>query len=103
MESTTEHVRIGSFVHLHRDLQKSDSVSVNSEHVYMHIRQCHWCTGKAYSPSHRFSSPETTPWPSDSGSLPATSRAARAGKDKRGDKCGEGKKGNRIRKEKRSG
>lgn len=27
--------------------------------VHLRIRLCHWCIGKAYSPSHRFSSPET--------------------------------------------
>lgn len=52
--------------------------------VYMHVRQCHWCTGKAYSPSHRFSSPETKLWPSDSESPPTTSQATEAGQEERG-------------------
>lgn len=48
----------------------------------MRISQCHWCTGKAYFPSHRFSSLETKLWPSDSESLPATSPATEAGCEK---------------------
>ena len=43
--------------------------------------QCRWCTGKAYSPSHRFSSPETKLWPSDSESPPTTSQATQAGRE----------------------
>lgn len=53
---------------------------------FMHISQCHWCTGKAYSPSHRFSSPETKLWPSDSESPPVTSPATEAGGEKSGGK-----------------
>lgn len=48
----------------------------------MHISRCHWCTEKAYSPSHRFSSPETKLWPSDSESPPTTSQATEAGQEK---------------------
>ena len=51
----------------------------------MHISQCHWCTGKAYSPSHRFSSPETKLWPSDSESPPTTSQATEAAQEKSGE------------------
>lgn len=58
----------------------------------MHISQCHLCTGKAYSPSHRFSFPETKLWPSDSESPPATSQATEAGWEKSGEKGGKGKK-----------
>lgn len=58
----------------------------------MHIRQYHWCTGKAYSPSHRFSSPETKLWPSDSESPPTTSQATEAGHEERGAEWGAGKR-----------
>lgn len=50
------------------------------------IKQCHWCTGKAYSPSHRFSSPETKLWPSDCESPPTTSQETEAGQEKVGEK-----------------
>lgn len=60
---------------------------------FMHVRQCHWCTGKAYSPNHRFSSPETELWPSDFESPPTASQATEAGKEKRGDKRETKKKG----------
>lgn len=52
----------------------------------MHISRCHLCTGKAYSPSHRFFFPETKLWPSDSESPPATSQATEAGWEKRWEK-----------------
>ncbi len=53
---------------------------------FSHISQCHWYTGKAYSPSHKFSSPETKLWPSDSESLPTTAQATEAGREKSGEK-----------------
>lgn len=53
---------------------------------FTHVSQCHWCTGKAYSPSHRFSSPETKLWPSDSESPPTTSQATQAGREESGEK-----------------
>ena len=58
--------------------------------------QCRWCTGKAYSPSHRFSSPETKLWPSDSESPPTTSQATQAGREE-----SEGEKDNRGRRRRR--
>lgn len=59
------------------------------------VSQCHWCTGKAYSPSHRFSSPETKLWPSDSESPPTTSPATEAGQEKSGEKETRGTEGER--------
>lgn len=58
----------------------------------MRISQCHWCTGKAYFPSHRFSSLETKLWPSDSESLPATSPATEAG-------CEKSREGKKVEKD----
>lgn len=64
----------------------SEIQTSSSEGVFMHVSQCHWCTGKAYSPSHRFSSPETKLWPSDSESPPTTSPATEAGQEESGEK-----------------
>lgn len=53
---------------------------------FVHVSQCRWCTGKACSPSHRFSFPETKLWPSGAESPPAVSRAAEAGWEKGGER-----------------